>query len=238
MKLAVMQPYFFPYLGYYQLIHSVDRFVFLDDVTFIKQGWINRNRILLQGEARLITVPLSRASSNRRICDVELSHQPWRAKLEKTFDAAYRKAPYYAEVAALFAEVIHRKGDGTIAELASDSVRTVTLRLGLSTEFVESTRGYSNEELRGQDRVLDVCRREEASVYVNPPGGRELYDAASFAREDIELLFLEPVLAPYVQGRGNFEPGLSILDVLMFNGFEGTRSMVEQYRLEGAELSP
>lgn len=233
-RLAIMQPYFFPYLGYWQLMQAVDRFVILDDVNYINRGWINRNRILVNGRATYFTVPLVRASQNRRICDLDVQMEGnWRDKLVRMIDVTYRRAPSFAEVFPVCQRLLgiaeRRLGDYLVRQL-----REMAACLGLATEFVPSSRCYGNEQLAGQERIIDICRREGADSYFNLPGGRALYDAHAFAEQGIGLNFIAPVLAPYAQRAAEFIPGLSIIDVLMANGIEATRNMVAAYRVDEA----
>jgi len=217
MKLALMQPYLFPYIGYFQLLAQVDRFVFYDDVNFIKNGWINRNRLLLQGEPRYFTVPLRDASPFRKIRDVEVAAAAgWRRTIRESIRHAYGKAPNFVAVSALVERVLETETT-RIGELAKASVRAVADHLALETELVDSSSRYANESLSGAARVLDICSRERASDYYNAPGGRALYDAREFARHGIALHFVAPQAIEYRQGGAAFVPGLSIIDVLMHN---------------------
>jgi hypothetical protein len=233
MIVAVMQPYVFPYLGYYQLLRACDRFAVLDDVAFINRGWINRNRILLGGQPHRFTVPLVKASQNRLICDIAVAAGDWRTKLLRTIATAYRRAPYWAETSALVERVLEAAG-GSIGDLAFASLEAVCDHLGLATTFVRSTRVYENRELRGQERIVDICRREGAEVYANLPGGRALYDAARFREAGIALRFLESRAPAYRQFGAPFQADLSIVDVLMFNGPEGTRRLLDAHELLAA----
>jgi len=217
MKLAIMQPYLFPYLGYFQLVAAVDKFVFYDDVNFIKNGWINRNRILLGSECMYLTIPLAGASSHSKINQVRVDPvSRWRERLSKSMRQAYARAPYFEPVNALFNAVISTDED-RISEIAKRSVTGIARYLGLHTSFVTSSATYANETLRGQDRVLDICRREHASVYLNLPGGRAMYEPGGFAAAAVKLRFIGPRLSAYQQFKLPFHAGLSILDVLMFN---------------------
>lgn len=234
MKLAIMQPYLFPYLGYFQLIHAADKFVFYDDVSFIKNGWINRNRMLLGGSARYFTVPLAGASPFMPINEVrfEAPGERWKRKMRGTFEQAYRSAPHRDAGLRLLDEVLASQTH-SIAALARHSVRLTLEYLGLRREIVESSQGYGNDHLKGQARVLDVCRREGARTYVNSPGGRELYDAGEFGSAGVELCFLDPRFPPYSQGGGGaFVPGLSILDIIMQCDPSQARGMLDQYELK------
>lgn len=220
-KLAIMQPYFFPYLGYWQLMNAVDRFVIYDDVHYIKGGWINRNRILVHGAANFITMPLRGASSFRRICDIALVSAPrWRTDMLKTLDMAYRKSPCFAEVFPVIEKLITFETD-RLAEILAHQLQTLARFMGLSTEFVVSSRRYGNDHLKGAARVLDICRTEGAQTYINAEGGQALYDARSFAAAGVELRFLRMRAQPYPQRSSAFVPGLSIIDVLMALGPHG-----------------
>lgn len=215
--LAIMQPYFFPYLGYFQLMATVDRFVIYDDVAFIKNGWINRNRLLLNGQAHYFTIPLRGASPNRKIHEVCAQPQSgWRRKMERTFAQAYAGAPGLATVMDLLVTTLDAVSDEQgIDEYARASLRAVHALLGLDTDIVASSRGYGNDHLDGQERVIDICEREGARIYTNATGGRSLYDAEDFAQRGVRLAFAEPRLDPYPQaGTADFIAGLSILDLV------------------------
>jgi WbqC-like protein family len=217
-KLAIMQPYLFPYLGYFQLAAAVDCFVFYDDVNFIKNGWINRNRLFLSGDVRYFTVPLLGASSSSSIAQVGVQPgEVWRRKILESIAQSYAQAPHVAPVLEMVSAVLEGPQTASIGALAKQSVVAVAEYLGLHTAFVWTSQKYGNASLRGVERVLDICRREAASCYVNLPGGRSLYDAAQFAAAGVELAFIEPRLPQYDCGRRPFHAGLSIIDVLMWN---------------------
>src|SRR5438128_3096000 len=233
MKLAIMQPYFFPYLGYFQLIHASDKFVFYDDVNFIRNGWINRNRLLLGAEPHYFTVPLAGASSFASIREThfDAANTRWKRKMLATFEAAYKRSPERDAGLQLLEKTLAADTD-LIGELARRSVRNVMEYLGLEREVVESSHAYANAQLKGTARVLDICRRDGADTYVNPPGGRELYDAAEFRAAGIELCFLESHFPPYAQGDAAFVPGLSILDAIMRCPRGALSGMLESYDVD------
>jgi hypothetical protein len=234
MKIAVMQPYLFPYLGYFQLMHAVDRFVVLDDVTYIKGGWINRNRILVNRRAHLFTVPLAGTSSNKRIHDLVIAErQGWRDKLLKTIAQAYRRAACFEAVYPLIERVI-RHPNKSLADFVVNSLILLHRHLGLKTELVTTSRHYRNRDLKGQDRILDICRRENAREYINAPGGRELYTPAGFAAAGVALRFLQPRPLRYRQFDDEFVPDLSIIDALMFNPPDRMRRYLDEYDLTAA----
>jgi hypothetical protein len=235
MKLAIMQPYFFPYIGYWQLIYAVDRFVIYDDVNFIKKGWINRNRILMNREPGYLTIPLVKASQNKRICDIEMQTSPnWQNKMLKSIEFNYRKSPFFDEIFAEINKLISNPADN-LAHFLAQSLGDIATLLGISTEFVRSSRDYGNSSLRGQDRILDICDREGATSYVNAPGGQALYDTASFANANIDLRFLSGQISPYPQRAAEFVPNLSIIDALMEVGVSGVCERLREFDLRGAD---
>ncbi|KAE8759819.1 hypothetical protein FSO04_11975 [Paraburkholderia madseniana] len=226
MKLAIMQPYLFPYIGYFQLVAAVDKFVFYDDVNFIKNGWINRNRILLGDQIRYLTVPLAGASPMLKINDVLIQpRERWLRKLLESIRHAYAKAPQYPRISELIEQILTAPFDH-ISLLASHTVTEICRYLEIDTEFVASSTRYGNAQLKGTHRVIDICAREQALIYVNLPGGRALYDGEAFSARGVELAFIEPNLCPYSQFDDVFHPALSILDVLMFNGKDNVRDML------------
>lgn len=228
---AIMQPYLFPYLGYYQLISASDTFVFLDDVAFMKRGWINRNRILVAGNAFLFTVPVRAASQNRSIRETEIAEVgAWRRRLERTLRHAYANAPFLAETLDLVHAVISRS-TSSIAELAAESVRAVCAHLELPASFRSSSE-LDTDDTTGAERIIALCQACGATRYVNPPGGTELYDRSQFARAGIDLKFLRPHLPEYSQRADPFVPGLSIIDVLMCNPRETVRTWAQTFDLE------
>jgi hypothetical protein len=234
MKLAIMQPYFFPYIGYFQLLHAIDKFVVYDDVAFIKQGWINRNRILINGQPSYLTVPLRQASSFRLIQEIEVDdgaqNRQWQARLLKTVANAYRRAPEFGHVFPLIESVL-MDGAGRMAELALRSLRAVARHLDLHPQWVESSSAYANAGMSGQDRVLAICGAERASEYINAAGGAELYSPEAFAQAGVRLRFLQPERVEYRQFGAPFVPWLSIIDVLMFNSPAAVRALLERYQL-------
>jgi hypothetical protein len=228
-----MQPYFFPYLGYYQLLHAADRFVAYDDVSFIKQGWINRNRILINGAAAYITVPVHDRSSFRQIRAVEIDgpDAPWRSKLLKTIETAYRRAPQFGQVFPFVLDVVMLPARH-IVDLAIESIRVVIDYLELRAPVERSSVRYGDVAGTGAERVLAICRHAGATVYINAGGaGRELYAAPAFSAFGITLRFLQPRLPEYQQFGEPFVPSLSIIDVLMFNSKETVQRYLQDYEL-------
>ena len=234
MKLAIMQPYLFPYIGYFQLVAAVNKFVIYDDVNFIKGGWINRNNILINKKSNLFTVPLNKASSNTLINETTINlkfYNIWKVKFLRSIEQSYKKSPYFTEVYNLIENVLEINENDLISELAVNSIKNVIDYLQLDTEICETSENYNNKTKSGQERVLDICGIEKASHYINPIGGIELYSKNTFKENGIVLNFIKSKPIIYSQFDNDFSPWLSIIDVLMFNSVSEVNKMVNQYEL-------
>jgi hypothetical protein len=216
MKVAIMQPYFFPYIGYFQLIAAVDKFVIYDDVNFINRGWINRNNILINGKAALINVPLVGASQNKLIKDIELvADQKWRITLLRTIEHNYKKAPLFYQVYDILQRVINIEAF-SISDFNFKCIKAVCEYMEITTDIVPSSEIYLNSDLKGQYRIMDICMKENSDDYINPIGGIELYDRKLFYDNKIKLSFIKSSEISYPQFKHDFTANLSILDTLMF----------------------
>lgn len=231
MKLGIMQPYFLPYIGYWQLLAIADKYVVYDDVNFIKGGWINRNRILVQGKPQYINVQMVGSSSFKYIKDVGVdSSERWRRKLLDTIKMAYAKAPYYDEIYPLMKRLICKQ-ENSLAKYLFEIMCEIAEYLDVDTQLVLSSEIDQDRSLHAEARVIDICRRMGATEYVNAIGGRKLYSASDFAKDGIRLLFLQTNVKPYHQFNDKYISNLSILDVLMFNGKKRTQEMLKEYVL-------
>lgn len=232
MKLAIMQPYLFPYLGYFQLIKAADSFVFHDDVQYIKGGWINRNRILQDGKDRLFTLGVKNGASCLHINQREFTESAAddKAKILRLVNNAYRKAPFFVPAYHLL-EQVFACDDSNVARFTIHSVRQVCAYLGIQRPLFVSSQIEKNDGLKAQERVIEIVRCMQADHYINPIGGVELYDKAVFASHGLQLHFLKPTLNEYPQFGQPFVPGLSIIDVCMFNAVEKIRIMLDHYDL-------
>lgn len=233
MRLAIMQPYFLPYVGYFQLIAAVDKFVLLDDVNFINRGWINRNRILSNGNLHWLTLPLAKASQNRLISEIEMVDDPaWKRKTMRTVELSYQKAPFASQILPLFSRILE-EANGSLSEFLCWHLREVADYIGIGTRIGATSTIYPKEGRSGQDRILDICKREAATSYVNLPGGRKLYSAELFASAGIELLFIEANSERLPLRHGGTEsPTPSILDLLMFNSSAAIRAAIGRSSLD------
>lgn len=232
MTIAVMQPYIFPYLGYFQLIYAADRFVFYDDVKYIKQGWINRNKILINGNENMFSVPVSKPVQFSAINEVLLHPElfpAWKLKFLKSVTQAYKKAPYFDAVFPVIEEVM-LSDSGNIGELAVKSITTVCNYLDLEREFFLSSVQFGPTKGVGRaERLIMISKILGGDRYINAIGGTELYSKEFFSERGMELEFLQPELNSYQQFGKDFQPGLSIIDVLMFNSVSETTEMLSNY---------
>lgn len=231
MKIAVMQPYIFPYIGYFQMINAVDKFVFYDDVNFIKQGWINRNKILVSGHDHLFTVPLSKANSFTLIKDTlvnEKLYENWKTRFLQTLSQSYKNAPYFEVIYQLVSEIVNCT-HASISGLAISSIKAVSQYMHLKTDFITSSQSYQNKSLERQERLFDICRQENSRHYINASGGRELYKKEDFLKQGIKLDFIKSLPLEYKQFKNQFVPHLSVIDVLMFNNPAEIDFLLTQY---------
>lgn len=230
MKLAIMQPYLFPYIGYWQLINAVNTFVIFDDVNFIKKGWINRNYILLEGKPHLFTLSLQKPSQNKLIKDTYLSEDDSsKQNFLKTIETAYIKAPCFNEVFPLISDIVLFK-EKNLNLYLENSLKKVSEYLGLDTNFINSSNIEKNETLKGQDKILEICRKLDAKTYINLPGGVSLYDKNLFQKHDIELKFIKTGDIKYEQFNHDLVPNLSIIDLIMFNSKKDMIELLNKYK--------
>lgn len=233
MRLAIMQPYFMPYIGYFQLMSAVDKIVLLDDVNFINGGWINRNRIAVKGQPHWLTLPLARASQNRLINEIEIVDDPlWKRKAMRTIELSYRSAPFVEEVLPFLSNLLN-KARGSLSAFLCWHLGQVAEFIGIEAKIEPTSAIYPKERRSGQHRIIDICTREGAASYVNLSGGKDLYEARLFASAGIDLLFLQPNLGVLpLRHSGDQGPSLSIIDLLMFNSPAAIRAATEMCSLE------
>jgi hypothetical protein len=234
MTIAVMQPYVFPYIGYFQLIKASDVFVLYDDVNFIKQGWINRNKIMVSGKEFVFAIPLKDASSFKKICETEVNiamYDNWKVKFLRTVEQSYKKAPYFNQVYKLLYDILNEKHK-YISELASNSIIKIGNYLEIVTKFKNSSEYYpETKTLDREQRLVEIVKRNKGNDYINPIGGQELYSKDAFLEKGIILNFIKSNQILYKQFDNEFLPFLSIIDVLMFNNVDEINKILDQYQL-------
>ena len=216
LRVGIMQPYFLPYLGYFQLLQSVDVFIVYDNIQYTKKGWINRNRMLQNGKDVLFSIPLAKDSDYLAVCDRKISTDFNRDKLLSQVSGAYRPAPYFKQTFPLIEQIVRREEQNLFLYIHHSIVK-VCEHLGLNTKIKLSSQIPIDHELRSQDKVLALCCAEGAAVYVNAIGGTELYSNNRFQAEGVDLKFIDSKPLIYTQFDSEFIPNLSILDVMMFN---------------------
>lgn len=225
-SIAIMQPYFMPYIGYFQLINAVDEFVIYDNIEYTKKGWINRNRILVNGMDVFISVPLKKDSDNLPIKERYLANN-WtqmRVKLINRIKESYRKAPFFKEVFPIVEDCIMQDNQN-LFHFLFNSIQKILDYLDIKTKLTVSSAIEINHDLKSQDKVLAICNALNTNNYINPIGGIQLYSNQAFQKNDINLFFLKSILNEYPQLGNNFVPGLSIIDVLMFNSPESLKTI-------------
>ena len=228
MSFGVMQPYLFPYLGYYQLVNAVDKFVFYDDVTFIKGGYINRNNILSSGKAQRFTIPVPGMSSNTLIN--ELSFDKNVRKTLKTVEQSYKKAPYFEHVFPLIDSVLNDE-NRRVEHICSKSITVVFDYLGINKDFYFSSELEYKRDLSAADKLIAMASVLKSSDYINSLGGQALYNRDYFAEKKICLSFIETEKYQYLQNNEKFIPHLSMIDVLMWNNKIQVVELLAKYKL-------
>ena len=228
MRLGIMQPYFFPYLGYWQLLANVDKYVVYDDVTYIKGGWINRNNFLINGQKNLLTMRLEKASSYTLIKDIAIKDDF--VKFLKTIEMGYKKAPFFEDSFRLLKDICQCP-DKKLGQFLFNSHIKICEYLGIDTELILSSSFEKHMELKGKDKVISICKQLGADEYINAIGGQELYDKKEFAENGIRLNFLQANLREYRQLKNEFVAGLSIIDIMMFNSKEEIKEMLNDFNL-------
>jgi hypothetical protein len=220
-----MQPYFLPYIGYWQLISAVDAFVIYDNIKYTKKGWINRNRFLLNGKEALFSIPLRKDSDCLDVNQRYLADSFDREDLINRFREAYRKSPALSAFMPILEDIV-RYPSTNLFDYIRYSIDRVCSYLELKTPVIVSSTIDCDHSLKSAGRVQAICKALGADTYINPPGGTELYSKEDFQEKGITLRFLQPALVEYPQEAMDFVPWLSIVDVLFFNPVERARRLL------------
>ncbi len=232
---GIMQPYFFPYIGYFSLIKYSDSFVFFDTPQYINHGWVNRNRVLKQdGTPNYIIVPVQKAPRETPIMDMKIRQtEDWRKKIFGQLDVYRKKAPYFTQTMDFLHSVLDTFEGDSLAKLNCMTTEAVSRYLGIQTPFaVSSEQKLALPEVKAPDEwALYITKALGGDVYVNPPGGMSFFDESKYTAAGIELQFLKSNLTPYVQRVGHFEPGLSIIDVMMYNDIPTINRMLDDFEI-------
>ncbi len=229
MRFAVMQPYLFPYLGYYQMVHAVDKFVFYDDVTFIKGGYINRNNMLMNGKSQRFTIPVPGLSSNKKINELRFDSNV--SKILKSIEQSYRKAPYFNSIFPII-ERVFVSSNRQVEYICSQSIKEVFAYLGLEKLFYFSSQLDFDRRLSATDKLFSIAKLMSSDDYINSPGGKDLYGKIHFENNGIKLSFIKTEPYSYQQNGFEFIPHLSMIDVLMWNSKQEILALLELYSLD------
>lgn len=231
MKVAIIQPYLFPYVGYFQLIHAVDIFVIYDDVNLITRGWIYRNRILRNGRPYLFTLPLIKSSQNKLINEMEVfENRGSKLRLLNLINDAYRTAPQYNAVMPLIENIILNE-ESHLSKYIEYSIIEMMAYLGIHTKIILSSEIQKNHLLRGEAKIIDIVAKVQARHYINSIGGKTLYSQEEFNKNGILLSFIETHPISYRQLSDNFCSNLSIIDVVMNNSIDVVKDFLSRYTL-------
>ncbi|GIT98076.1 WbqC family protein [Sulfurovum sp. TSL1] len=228
MTLGCNQPYFFPYIGSWQLINIVDIYVISDSMQYIKQGYINRNNILINQNRHLFTLEVLGVHRRSLINEVKVGRNA--RKILKSIFRAYRKAPYFKEVYPLLEEILLHD-EKNLAKYVGYSIERVAQYLDIDTKMIYLSDLQRETALKGEDRVIEICKRLNADCYINSIGGQGLYTKENFLKEGIELNFIKTEDIEYRQFNNEFVPNLSIIDIMMFNSKEKIQEMLNRYEL-------
>lgn len=231
MKLGIMQPYFFPYIGYFQLMKAVDKYIVYDNIQYTKKGWINRNRILVNGKDAYISISLRNDSDYCNICERIISNSFDKRKLLNQIVGSYRKSSYFEEVFPVIESIVLFDDDNLFGYLIN-SLKQICKFIGIETEFIISSTIGIDHSLKSSDKVLAFCENLGATTYYNAIGGIELYDKKCFSEKNINLMFLDMDNICYKQYENNFVSNLSIVDVLMFNSIAEIDNLLTKYQLK------
>lgn len=234
MKLGIMQPYLFPYIGYFQLINYCDKWIVFDNVQYIERGWMNRNRIIHPTKPEIIyfTIPLEKHSRNILIKDVKIDEgSNYKEKILSQLTASYKKrAPYFNKVYKLVDDVLSYNTE-YLSELSVYSLKKTCEYLEIKFNYeIFSDMNLDIDSVNDSGEwALNISKKMKASKYVNPIGGIELFDNKKFIDANIELGFLKPIFKEYNQKKSMFFPGLSIIDIMMFNSVDKIKDMLKSF---------
>lgn len=227
-KVGIMQPYFMPYIGYFQLMKAVDKYIVYDDVNFIKGGWVSRNFILVNGEKKMFTITLKGASPNKSFNEIEIGDNF--KKFTKTLQMSYSKAPYFESTMQLIDRIVSYPNK-QLALFIANSFREILTYLNINTKIYISSDLHKDCALKGKEKVIHICKLLGADAYYNAIGGQKLYDKEDFENNGISLSFLKTKDINYLQFNNSFIPCLSMIDVLMFNSVDDINNMLDKFEL-------
>ena len=232
MKVAIMQPYFFPYIGYFQLINSVDKFIIYDNIQYTKKGWINRNKILVNSSDKIITLPIKKDSDYLDIKERVLANiwEQEKIKMLNLIKSSYKKSPYFNKVYPVISSIFEVPNTN-LFEFLLNSLHLLNSYLKIKTKIIKSSDVNIDHTLKSQDKIIAICEKLNATTYINAEGGQKLYNINDFNNKGIKLKFIKSLPIKYKQFKNEFIPWLSIIDVLMFNKRQDIIPYLNKYTL-------
>ena len=232
MKIAIMQPYFFPYIGYFQLINSVDKFIIYDNIQYTKKGWINRNKILVNSSDKIITLPIKKDSDYLDIKERVLANiwEQEKIKMLNLIKSSYKKSPYFNKVYPVISSIFEVPNTN-LFEFLLNSLHLLNSYLKIKTKITISSDINIDHSLKSTDKVIAICKEFNTNTYINAIGGQKLYNVKDFKNEGIDLKFIKSSPLTYKQYDNEFIPWLSIIDVLMFNKKQDIIKLLNNYTL-------
>jgi hypothetical protein len=230
---AIMQPYIFPYIGYFNLINSSDNFIFLDNVNYIKKGWINKNRILSNNNIMSFTISLAQSSQNKLINEIKVyEYEKFKIKFIKTLQQSYSKSKNYKKIINLINEIFEYKPN-TISDLCIYSTNSILNYLGINTKTFIASVDFKNIEKKDiNNYFIEILKELKSKTYINMIDGKDLYNKDLFIKNGISLKFLDPIIKEYDQNNNQFNGRLSIIDLLMNIEYEEIKIYLDSYNLK------
>jgi hypothetical protein len=229
-KIAIMQPYFFPYIGYFQLINYVDKFVIYDNIKYTKKGWINRNRVLNNNSSEILTVNLKKSSDFLMISEKYISESFDNKKVINKLAGLYKKAPFFTTNFQIIENIL-LNDEKNLFKFIEYSILKLSSYLNISSLISSSSELSINHSLKKQEKIFDICNKCKIYEYINPIGGEILYNKDEFLSNGIKLNFLRTKITEYKQFSKSFIPSLSIIDVLMFNSVQDISKMLTKFEI-------
>ena len=228
MTIAIHQPKFLPYIGYWQLINSVETFVILDDVNFVKKAYINHNFILIDEKLHKFSLELKSASQNKLINQIEIGKNS--LKILKTIELNYKKKPYFKKVFPILEDIFSYK-EKNLAKFIGHSLEKICNYCEIKTNLVYSSTINKNNNLKAQNKIIEICQKLNIKNYIQVIGGKDLYDKNKFIKKNINISFLDTKIKKYNQSKYNFTSHLSIIDIMMHNSKDVINDMLNNYKL-------
>jgi hypothetical protein len=236
-SVAIMQPFFFPYLGYFSLMKHTDNWIVFDDIRYSNQAWGNRNRILKHPEGwAWINVPVKDHKRETFYSNILIQNEiNWKRKIINQFEYYKIHAPFYKDVLKIIQEVFS-EDFSHLVDLNIHAMKKVCEYLKIDfkyTKFSEMNLGINSVQHPGQ-WALEICKAIKSTNYVNPCEGHPIYDKKEYDDAGISLQFIINRVSPYDQKRAEFEARLSIIDVMMWNSVERVNELIDDfYKCQG-----